>query len=83
LFLEAASPLTEATLTVARSVAVHFKDSLSLVHLDGVKWAEHAKHFGLIAGELPGIVIEDRENSKNFIFPFSSEVTETSLKTFF
>ena len=43
------------------------KGKLSVVKLDGVKWAEHAKHFGL-GSELPSVVVEDRESSKNFIY---------------
>jgi len=43
------------------------KGELSVVKLDGVKWAEHAKHFGLTSA-LPGIVVEDRTTNKNFIY---------------
>jgi len=77
--------LTAPTLANARAVAAtpSVKSTLSLVQLDGIKWAEHAKHFGLKGGELPGIVIEDRENSKNYIFPFSTDVTIDSLTNFF
>jgi len=76
--------LTEPALTVARQVAAlpNVKSSLSLVHLDGVKWAEHAKHFGLKSGELPGIVLEDREAGKNYIFPYSSEITYDAVKSY-
>jgi len=83
LFLEAASPLTEPTLQVAREVAAEFKGKLSLVRLDGVRWAEHAKHFGIKTGEFPGIVVEDRENSKNYVFPFSKEITADNLRAHF
>jgi len=58
------------------------KGKLSVVKLDGVKWAEHMKHFGLPQG-LPGIVIEDREASRNFHFPASSSLSASSLTKFF
>jgi len=60
--------------TAAKSV----KGKLSVVKLDGTRWAEHAKHFGLTS-TLPGIVVEDRENSKNYIFPQDQTVTADSL----
>jgi len=84
IFVDAASPLTQPALTVARQVAAlpSVKSSLSLVHLDGIKWAEHAKHFGLKSGELPGIVLEDREGGKNYIFPYSNEITFETLKSY-
>lgn len=46
-------------------VSQEYKGRLSVVKLDGHRWGEHAKHFGL-SGSLPGIVVEDRENNKNF-----------------
>ena len=65
--------------TAAKAV----KGKLSVVKLDGVKWAEHAKHFGLGA-ELPGIVVEDRETNKNFIYRApSGGLTSDSLAAHF
>jgi len=62
-------------------VAADYRDRLSFVQLDGVKWAEHAKSFGL-SGNTPGIVLEDRENRKNFVFPESQAVTEGDFRQF-
>lgn len=50
--------------------------------LDGHRWKEHAKHFGL-SGSLPGIVVEDRDNNKNYVFPESSTVSAAALKQHF
>jgi protein disulfide-isomerase A1 len=41
-----------------------------------------ALQFGL-SGSLPGIVIEDRESNKNYVFPESSSVTAAALKAHF
>jgi len=67
--------------TAAETVAGEFKGRVSAVKLDGVRWAEHAKHFGLPAGQLPGIVAEDREDSKNFVF--KGEPTVEALRAHF
>jgi protein disulfide-isomerase A1 len=58
----------QAVLSAAREVASSFRSSLSIVWLDGVKWADHAKTFGL-SGVTPGIVVEDREHKKNYVLP--------------
>ena len=59
------------------------KGKLSVVKLDGVKWAEHAKHFGL-GPELPSVVVEDREANKNFIYRTpSGGLTTDSLTAHF
>ena len=59
------------------------KGKLSVVKLDGVKWAEHAKHFGL-GPELPSIVVEDRAANKNFIYTApSGGLTTDSLSAHF
>jgi len=66
----------EATL---KEVAKDFRH-VSFVKLDGVKWANHAKNFGL--GEtLPGLVIEDRTNKKKFVYP-EHTVVASELKSF-
>lgn len=44
---------------VITPVAAKYTSQLSFVKLDGIKWAEHAKSFGL-SGNTPGIVLEDR-----------------------
>jgi len=62
-------------------VAADYRDKLSFVQLDGVKWAEHAKSFGL-SGNTPGIVLEDRDNRKNFVFPEADPVTKESFAKF-
>lgn len=59
-------------------VASEFRDKLSFVQLDGIKWAEHAKSFGL-SGNTPGIVIEDRDKRKNYVFPESQAVTKDNF----
>jgi len=46
----------------------------SFVRLDGVKWASHAKNYG-VGKVLPGIVIEDRVNRKNFLYPEGSALS--------
>ena len=66
-------------LTHVTEAAKKVKGQLSVVKLDGVKWGEHAKHFGLTPGELPGIVIEDRTSNKNFIFPHATELSADAL----
>jgi len=62
-------------------VAAEFRDKLSFVKLDGIKWAEHAKSFGL-SGNTPGIVLEDRDKRKNFVFPEDSKITKDSFQKF-
>jgi protein disulfide-isomerase A1 len=57
----------QAIMTTAAEIAKEYKSSISFVKLDGVRWADHAKTFGL-SGETPGIVIEDRDNHKNYVF---------------
>lgn len=75
---ETTKPIVDALAEAAKE----FKGKLSVVKLDGHRWAEHAKHFGL-TGALPGIVIEDRESNKNFIFSETVEVTAGALKAHF
>jgi len=62
-------------------VASAFRDKLSFVKLDGVKWVEHAKSFGL-SGNTPGIVLENRDTRKNFLFPEGSAVTKDAFNNF-
>jgi len=67
--------LAETVTPVAREV----RDRLSFVWLDGVKWAEHAKSFGL-SGGTPGVVIENRETRKNFVFKEDSTLNVDTLR---
>jgi len=71
-----------AVLTAAQEVAKEFKTSLSLVWLDGERWADHAKTFGL-SGATPGVVVEDRDNRKNYVFPQDGPHTAAALKAHF
>jgi len=79
MFLDNAAAETTAFLTAAEEAAKEVKGRLSVVKLDGVRWADHAKHFGVDASQLPGIVVEDRENQKNFVFPKDKEPTKENL----
>jgi len=67
-------------LAAAAEVAKEFKSDISFVKLDGVRWADHAKTFGL-SGETPGVVLEDRENRKNYVF--SGTPTAENLRAHF
>ena len=67
------------TLAAATEVAKDFRSSLSLVWLDGKRWADHAKTFGL-SGKTPGVVVEDRDNRKNYVFPESQKPTADALR---
>jgi len=60
-------------------VATKNRDKLSFVKLDGVRWGEHAKSFGL-SGNTPGVVIEDRKVNKNFIYDESKGVTAADFE---
>jgi len=67
---------------VAMDVAKEFREKISFVWLDGVRWADHAKTFGL-NGQTPGIVVEDRENRKNYVFPQGQTPTGETLRAHF
>lgn len=54
---------------------------VSFVKLDGSRWGAHAKNFGL-SESLPGIVIEDRDKRKNYVFPQTETVTADALGTY-
>jgi protein disulfide-isomerase A1 len=51
----------------------------SFVHLDGVKWSEHAQNFGLDPSTLPVSCIEKREPRQIFIY--NGEYTKTGLES--
>lgn len=80
-FIDPKSDKTADLMSAAEQVASEFKGKVSAVKLDGVRWAEHAKHFGIPAGQLPGIVAEDREQQKNYVF--SGEPTAEALRAHF
>jgi len=71
----------KAVLATAAEVAKDFK-TISCVWLDGVRWADHAKTFGL-SGTTPGIVIEDRDNRKNYVFAQDKAVNADTLRAHF
>lgn len=81
-YKDAAKDATKSVLNHLSEAAKAFKGKLSVVKLDGERWIEHAKHFGL-SGKLPGVVLEDRENSKNYIFPEEGELTGAALSKHF
>jgi len=82
IFVDLKSDATKDVVAAAVEAAKEFKGHLSVVKLDGVRWGEHAKHFGL-SGKLPGIVAEDREDNKNYVFDESKEPNVENLKAHF
>jgi protein disulfide-isomerase A1 len=78
-FLEKDTSATADVKTAATQVAKDFKTKFSFVWLDGIRWADHAKNFG-VKWKPPGIVIEDRTKNKNFVFPEGAAVTADSLR---
>lgn len=76
-----ASDLEEQT-KIITDAARNVKGQISVVKLDGVKWAEHMKHFDL-PNKLPGIVIEDRETGRKFHFPADAELSTATLTKHF
>lgn len=52
-----------------KPLAKSVQEKLLFARLDGKKWAKHANSFGLTSST-PGIVIEDQESGKKFLFPF-------------
>jgi len=81
IFVDYNSDEQKQLLTDITPVARDNRDKLSFVKLDGVKWEEHAKSFGL-SGNTPGIVLENREKRKNFVFPEDRTATEASFREF-
>jgi len=75
-FVEYTAGTIDGTLAgVIREVGNKFRQ-LSFVHLDAVKWASHAKNYG-VGEKLPGLVIEDRLKRKNYLF--EDEVSVSAL----
>jgi len=72
----------KAVVEAATAVAKEFRTAVSFVWLDGVRWADHAKTFGL-SGTTPGVVIEDRDHRKNYVLPQSETPTADALRRHF
>jgi protein disulfide-isomerase A1 len=66
-FLDYDAGTTGDAIAAITPVANQFR-GLSFVKLDGVKWASHAKNYG-VGPKLPGLAIEDRAHRKNYVFP--------------
>ena len=71
----AQSKIPEAIVSVAKEV----RNKVVFVKIDGQRWGDHAKTFGL-PGTLPGLVVEDRKTRKNYVFPADKEVTAETVK---
>jgi len=71
----------QTVLDTIKTVASGFEGKLSFVHLDGGRWGDHAKTFGL-AGTTPGIAIEDRDTRKNFAYPADAPITVEAITQF-
>jgi len=65
-FLDTKADNTKDIKAAVTEAAKASKGKLSFAWLDGVRWADHAKNFGVKGS--PGMVIEDRENHKNYVF---------------
>jgi protein disulfide-isomerase A1 len=79
LFYEVGADVSNQAIAAVSAVAKNHKTDLSFVKLDGVRYVEHAKHFGL-SGKTPGFAIEDRTSKKNFLFPEDKEITSANLE---
>jgi len=79
LFYEVGTEVSAQATTALSAVAKDHKTDLSFVKLDGVRYVEHAKHFGL-SGKTPGLAIEDRTTKKNYLYPEDKAVTTENLK---
>jgi protein disulfide-isomerase A1 len=76
-FLDYTAGVSDNIISAIQPVAAKFR-GLSFVKLDGVKWASHAKNYG-VGPKLPGVVIEDRKHRKNYLFP--EDVTADALQS--
>jgi protein disulfide-isomerase A1 len=79
LFYEVGADVSTEAIAALTAVAKNHKADMSFVKLDGVRYVEHAKHFGL-SGKTPGFAIEDRTSKKNFLFPETKAVTSANLE---
>jgi len=78
-FLDYSADITNDIVSFASEIAKDLKGKLSLVKLDGIRWSQHAKNYGL-SGNAPGIVIEDRVTKKNYVLPEKNAVTSEALR---
>jgi protein disulfide-isomerase A1 len=78
IFVDFDATETVDVLATANKVAADFKGQLSFVKLDGVRWKDHAKNFGLTSST-PGIVIENREKKQNFVLDEEAGITAETL----
>jgi len=79
LFYEVDADVSKQAIAAVTAVAKNHKTDLSFVKLDGVRYVEHAKHFGL-SGKTPGFAIEDRASKKNFLFGEDKPITSANLE---
>jgi protein disulfide-isomerase A1 len=79
LFYEVGTDDSAQAITALSNVAKNHKTDLSFVKLDGIRYVEHAKHFGL-SGKTPGLAIEDRSTKKNYLFGEDKAITEANLE---
>jgi protein disulfide-isomerase A1 len=79
LFVENGAKTSDAAVEALSAVAKDHKTQLSFVKLDGVRYVDHAKHFGL-SGKTPGLCIEDRATKKNYLFPEDQTPTTDAIR---
>lgn len=80
LFIDTGADSVDEIKASATAAAASFKGELSFVFLDGNRWNDHAKNFGL-SGELPALCIEDRTAGKNYIVD-ERELSEDKIAAF-
>jgi len=78
LFYEVGADASADAISALSAVAKNHKTDLSFVKLDGVRYVEHAKHFGL-SGKTPGIALEDRTTKKNYLYPEDQAISASEL----
>jgi protein disulfide-isomerase A1 len=78
LFYEIGTDDSNSAIKALSDVAKTHKSDLSFVKLDGVRYVDHAKHFGL-SGKTPGICIEDRTTKKNYFYPEDKDINASEL----
>jgi len=78
LFYEIGTDDSNSAIKALSDVAKTHKSDLSFVKLDGVRYVDHAKHFGL-SGKTPGICIEDRTTKKNYLYPEDKDINASEL----
>jgi len=78
LFYEVGNEVSTKAIAAITEVAKNHKNDFSFVKLDGVRYVQHANHFGL-SGKTPGFAIEDRTSKKNYLYPEDKEITAEKL----